>query len=184
MIDWGKYKGLLMSLMDGIKNGPPTTQPIAWAKIANGIVDGYLDALATGGDPILKAKVVILPTNIPVAVGILMAGQASLSRDGYMAAINMFATTLWLGATLNAAPCAPLRGHVKHAPVSVVLPTGVMAFVPPVHTDKISPPSHEELVDNIITALRAHAAGMSGIHPLMILPSPAPPYPLPWMGYV
>lgn len=184
-IAWDAYKSRLMVAMDNMLLSKSGNAAKAHKEIAKEIVDGYVEALSGGGDTILKAKVIISPANIASAKITIAAGLAIGNPASVKLSIDTAVMALWAGATLDAGACAPLPGHVFHAPVSTVLPTGIMMFIPPVFTPKVSePPSHESFIDNLISGMKIHAMATSGIHPSMILPPPAPTYPLPWVGYV
>lgn len=183
-IDWGTYKDLLEVEFAEVKLMPEKTPAAANMKIASAIVNGYVDAMSDGGDPILKAPAILNPAGIALMLtsinAALLAGTGPVPpMVALTTAISTGVMACWTGATLNASACAPLPGHIRHAPISIVLPTGVMLLLPP----PLVNPSPTIFITTMITAMKAHLLTVSGMHPTMILPPPAPPYPLPWITY-
>lgn len=184
MINWNKYKADLKAEMQRIKMDASLSQTQAYDRIANAIANGYTEAMAGGGDPILKAKAVIPPIKTTVMANTIKAGLIVGQAVAVKMAIDLAVMTYWAGVVLNTASCLPLPGHIGHAPVTPVMPTGVMQMMLPIFTPVMAPDSEDEFIDKMIMGMRIHATALSGIHPTMILPPPAPPYPLPWVGYL
>lgn len=196
MIDWDTYRDTVSaSMADNISMSPiadnmDTNLSIAQLakqagmNTAEAIVNGYVSAVSAGGDPIIKAAVVL--NSVAVASFLSSLSQLLSSPDptGLMV-INSIVANIplcWTGASLNAAAQPPLPGHISHFPISSVISPGVMPLfsIPPASAG----PDKYVFIDNMIAAMKAHLLTVGGIHPAMILPPPAPPYPLPWTTYI
>ncbi len=192
MINWSGYRRKLADAMetDTRPLGPGAIEPQlaqrtqeASTKLADAIVNGYVSTISEGGDAMLGAPAILNPLAVAAFYTQLM-GLFSAPDPTGMAIIGCIVLNVplcWTGATLNSISAMPLPGHVGHAPISTVLVPGVM---PPF----INPPASEastkyDFIDNMIAAMKAHLLTVSGLHPAMILPTPAPPYPLPWVSY-
>ncbi|MDP3013958.1 MAG: hypothetical protein Q8M92_06940, partial [Candidatus Subteraquimicrobiales bacterium] len=64
--------------MREIKENKIITASQANARISTEIVDGYVSAVSGGGDLILMAKVIIIPTQPPLFKLALMAAMAAM----------------------------------------------------------------------------------------------------------
>lgn len=184
-IDWDAYSNLLDTEFKAIKADLTISNPAANLRMTTAIVNGYVDAMSGGGDPLLKAPVILSPAGIlaitTTIMAALTAGMAAPPMVALALAINLGIPLCWAPplTVLNSASVSPLPGHVGHSPVSMVISPGIMLFVPPLPPQ----PDHMVFVEALIKAMKAHLLTVSGMHPAMILPPPAPPYPLPWLTY-
>ncbi len=192
MIDWQEYKDTIAAAMTNdvspLHDGPISPQikhrgKLAGERVAEAIVNGYVLAVSDGGDPILKASAVLNSAAVAIFLSRLSEALSSPDETG-MRAIRIIVESIplcWAGAILNAAPQHPLPGHIRHSPISSVVSPGIMPpfFVPPASARS----NKFVFIDNMIIAMKTHLLTVGGIHPAMILPAPAPPYPFPWMTY-
>jgi hypothetical protein len=192
VINWQRYRDRVAEAMTNdetsLSGGPIEPQIrkrsiAAGIRIADAIVNGYVAAISEGGDPILNAAAVLNGAAVASFYARLSGAAASPDPTG-LKIITTIVTSIplcWAGAIINAAPERPLPGHIRHSPVSSVLNPGVMPSfsIPPASTRS----NKYRFIDSMIAAMKAHLLMVGGLHPAMILPSPAPPYPLPWIAY-
>jgi len=98
-------------------------------------------------------------------------------------AINLAATTYWTGAMITSIYIGMPPGHTRLIPPGLVLNPGICNYVQP----SLSPVygnSASTIPTAMARAFKAHLLTIAGLHTLIKLPSPGPPYPLPWAGLI
>jgi hypothetical protein len=110
----------------------------------------------------------------------LLAAMTTSDPIALAAAFNMGIQAYWVGAMMTSTYAAMPPGHINMIPPSIILPTSP----PPLFVVPVAPGPQEVYVSLLVAAMQAHTATLMGVHMLMMLPPPAPPYPLPFIGVV
>jgi len=178
MISWELLRARVTSEMASMQANASLTSAQAHEKLARVISMEYDKAVRNGKEPLTGAT--LLTANVAALKNNIISGMALNDATLLLQAIMTGVVAYWTGATLKA-PVTPPSGHVGMSPQTPVLFPG--APVPIIPIPPISP-APTLFVNSIITSFTTHITTISGIHPFMLLPSPMPPYPLPWMGLI
>lgn len=107
------------------------------------------------------------------ATPIMTANYATLSAN-----ITSVLSSFWIASLMNSMYNGFIPGHVSFIPPCKVL-GGAFILVydnMPAHNNVV------KFVSKFIDACKTHLLTVSGLHAGIVPPSPAPPYPLPWVG--
>lgn len=165
----------------------PANKSLSVAVTANLIATQYCKAVRNAEVILTKCKLVspILPALMSQALVLaftegMTGSPLALSVEKN---ISPALVTMWTGAVFGSNYTGMPPGHVSFIPPCIVpigtpgLPGFFAKFVP-----KYYSASSDEMINAFKLSFEAHLATLAGLHTAIVLPSPAPPYPLPWIG--
>lgn len=94
--------------------------------------------------------------------------------------IDMAAVLFWTGAMMTSSYKGMPPGHTGFIPPNMITSPGICNYVPP--NPAVNLGSSSPFADALANCFRLHLLTISGLHTLVTLPSPAPPYPFAWVG--
>lgn len=165
-------------------------------KTAAKFASEYVKAIRKGYNATIMNKLHLTMTDPPTRetaykntlLAAMQTAKADISNTGAVArgtletAFMAAAIAFWAGAMLEGKFNGMPIGHVNLIPPVVCIFPG--AFTSPIIIPPNSP-SNPPLLPGILgAAYAAHLSTLIFLVPLMLLPSPAPPYPLPIMGFL
>ncbi len=165
----------------------PSNKSLTTAVTANLIAIQYCKAVKDAEVILTKNKLVtpILPALMSQAL--LLAFTEGMTGAPLSVTIEKnlspVLATMWTGAIFGSNYTGMPPGHVSFIPPCVV-PVGTPGlyglfskFLPGYYSS-----SQDEMINAFKLSFEAHLATLAGLHTAIVLPSPAPPYPLPWIG--
>lgn len=154
---------------------------------AEKIVQLYEEAIVGAKDLIAHQSLVLNQAKTTILINSIEAGFNSASMSPTAAgaklalenAINSSIVIYWTGALLTTLYNGSPPGFISFTPPNVITVPGVCTFVLPPQSNNYS-----SLPAALSLAFRSHLLTLNGLITLAVLPTPATPVPLPWVGMI